>query len=661
MKKIRVKLILSIVCIVTVVAVALGVISSVLSTSSTNATLKATLSQTANIAADNFAANLEVYKVKITDVGFINILSNPQISTEMKTQMLTELKAIYQFEDIYIANSAGRVVAGSKELDADWSNEVFFKDAMNQKTAVSSPMIEEGSNQLTIYAAAPMWKDGRVGTSVEGVAVGALKGSVFSELANNVRVGASGETFIIDESGTLIGYQDYSLVENRDNVIAASQEVAGLRGLAEIQKKLLNGETGFQEYDYFGRASLAAYTPIGGTPGWGIGVAVSKDEFFRYTASSILATAVFTLISIAASILVAFLLSSRITRPIVLCVKRLQQLSEGDLSSPLPDVKTKDETKLLADATAKTIQELQQVLSDININLTAMSDKNLNINITRVYPGDLSHIQTAINSLAASLRETLSQVNEAAHQVESGSNQVSSGAQALSQGATEQAASVEQLGASISEVSDQAEKNAAQVRAATRQLGVAGSRLNSGNEHMAQLIDAMSDIGSSSNQIANITTVIEDIAFQTNILALNAAIEAARAGNAGKGFAVVADEVRSLAAKSAEAAKQTAALIEASVRTVENGTHITSETAQILRQSIEDLSDIIQEIELVEQASNQQTYSIGQIKEGLSQVSAVVQTNAATAEENSATSEEMSAQAAVLRREVAQFKLDARA
>jgi methyl-accepting chemotaxis protein len=189
-------------------------------------------------------------------------------------------------------------------------------------------------------------------------------------------------------------------------------------------------------------------------------------------------------------------------------------------------------------------------------------------------------------------------------------------------------------------------------------VGQAVEGVNLSNEHMGQLTEAMREIGVSSSQITSITKVIEDIAFQTNILALNATIEAARAGNAGKGFAVVADEVRNLAAKSAEAAKQTAELIQTSVSTVSKGSQITEQTARILHDVSEKAHMASTSIQKIEKASGEQALAIEQVKIGLNQVSAVVQTNAATAEENSATSEEMSAQAATLREEVGKFKLD---
>ena len=167
----------------------------------------------------------------------------------------------------------------------------------------------------------------------------------------------------------------------------------------------------------------------------------------------------------------------------------------------------------------------------------------------------------------------------------------------------------------------------------------------------------MIEIGESSKKITNITKVIEDIAFQTNILALNAAIEAARAGEAGKGFAVVADEVRNLAVKVSEAAGETASLLEQSTTVVENGENISKETVEILK-GLADKADFLGEsMDKIRNASDEQVEAIKQINTGLSQVSSVVQTNAATAEESSASSEELAAQAQTMRDEMNRLKL----
>ncbi len=368
----------------------------------------------------------------------------------------------------------------------------------------------------------------------------------------------------------------------------------------------------------------------------------------------------FVMIALIAAMQVITLLvmGKKVLRPIAAVEKEMGEISQGNLSSAFSLEPDTSEIGMLIHSIHMTRATLQKYISDISEKLTQISAGNLAVRADVQYIGDFTPIQRALETILRSLNGTLSQIDTAAEQVSTGASQVASGAQALATGSTEQASSIEELNASIAKIAEQSAENAVNVKLATQYVEQASENVRDGSERMKQLTGAMANIGSSSNQIANITKVIEDIAFQTNILALNAAIEAARAGNAGKGFAVVADEVRNLAAKSAEAAKQTAELIRRSAVTVEEGTQVAAKTAQILN-DIESKENLVNESILkVLQSSSDQASAIEQVKQGLNQVSSVVQTNAATAEENSATSEEMSAQAAALREEVGKFKLD---
>ena len=367
---------------------------------------------------------------------------------------------------------------------------------------------------------------------------------------------------------------------------------------------------------------------------------------------------------ICAAIAAVILLSivSRITKPIRPLTEAAAAIELGQVDSSLlenlANIKSTDEVGLLARSIEKAVGAISRVADDVHTLSAAMEQNDLRVTIDHSrHSGIYQEVIQVVQSIMQRFNHTLHSINMAAEQVSTGAAQVSSGAQALAVGSAEQASSVEELNASVIIIAEQAEENNANVKLANSFVEEADQGVSTGNEHMRQLSGAMEEIASASAQIANITKVIEDIAFQTNILALNAAIEAARAGEAGKGFAVVADEVRTLAAKSAEAAKQTASLIHNSVETVSKGAELTAQTAEILHAVSESTRKVTESFSKIERASAEQTGAIEQVKQGLEQVSAVVQTNAATAEENSATSEEMSAQAATLQAEVSKFKL----
>ncbi len=360
--------------------------------------------------------------------------------------------------------------------------------------------------------------------------------------------------------------------------------------------------------------------------------------------------------SILVTVGVVYLIRKSILSPVKEIEKVYARMAQGDLNAEIT-YDSRDELGSMAANIKKTNALIASYVQDISEKLDQLSRGDMRVTMDIDYIGDFDPIEQAIKNTASALNQTLHTISTASEQVSTGAAQVAGGAQALATGSSQQASSIEELSTSIAKIAGQAAENSAHVTAAAGYVEQAGAGVSAGNRHMKQLTEAMENIGSASSQIASITKVIEDIAFQTNILALNAAIEAARAGSAGKGFAVVADEVRNLAAKSAQAAKQTAELIQRSSATVAQGSQIAMETAGILHEVEVKALQVNESIAKINQASQDQAAAIEQIKLGLNQVSSVVQTNAATAEENSATSEEMSAQAAALREEVEKFTL----
>ena len=354
----------------------------------------------------------------------------------------------------------------------------------------------------------------------------------------------------------------------------------------------------------------------------------------------------------------SFVIIRGIKFPIFEIEKAASRMAQGDLDIDI-SYTSKDELGVLSDQVRELIRKLQMIIDDENKFLAQMASGDFTVDSTceTEYTGGFKPLLISFRAITEKLNHTILQISESSAQVASGSDQVSSGAQALSQGATEQASSVEELAATINEISEKVKQNAENARQANHMAGVVGSEMQTSNQKMQEMMQAMNNISNCSDEIGKIIKTIEDIAFQTNILALNAAVEAARAGTAGKGFAVVADEVRNLAGKSAEASKNTSVLIENSLRAVENGTLIADETAQSLLQTVKGVEEVANIISQISEASNNQAEAISQITMGIDQISSVVQTNSATAQESAAASEELSSQSQLMKDLVGRFRL----
>jgi methyl-accepting chemotaxis protein/methyl-accepting chemotaxis protein-1 (serine sensor receptor) len=261
-----------------------------------------------------------------------------------------------------------------------------------------------------------------------------------------------------------------------------------------------------------------------------------------------------------------------------------------------------------------------------------------------------------VRGINMKLRGFITELSEGAGQVASAAGQISASSQTLAQGASEQAASLEETSASSEEINSMARKNAENSQEANALVTQSQRKFEETNQSLEAMVRAMGEIKDSSDKVSKIIKVIDEIAFQTNILALNAAVEAARAGEAGMGFAVVADEVRSLAQRSAQAAKDTASLIEESITKSNEGRTRVDQVAVAIRAISEESASVKTLVEEVSLGSQEQTRGIEQVAKALTQMEQVTQQSAANAEESAAAAEELTAQASTLMELVHQLK-----
>ena len=387
---------------------------------------------------------------------------------------------------------------------------------------------------------------------------------------------------------------------------------------------------------------------------------LKAQEDTAYTQGLLIFFLVLAVSFFAVVLFICVLFGVRATRNIVtasvIAKDTAQAMARGDLSARM-DYEANNEFGQLAQGINASFDEMHHYINAIGEVMNQFSAGNFAYCSDVEFVGDFSAIQRDVETFQKKMNETLAEFALSSEQVSAGASQVADSAQALAQGATEQASSSQELSATLTDISTQLNETSGYAEQANELGRHAGEVLVTSEQEMKLLTDAIGDISEQSEKIQRIVKTIDDIAFQTNILALNAAVEAARAGSAGKGFAVVADEVRNLAAKSAEAAKNTTDLINGSIASVERGTKLATRTGQVFKDMEDNSRQILAMIDKIAKASAQQSESVGQISVGVEQITAVIQQNSAASEQSAAASEELSSQAEMMKQLVEQFQL----
>ena len=655
MKSIRQQLLIWFLVLAGTAALLCGGIGIFMSYSSSQATLAPSMEAVAVETADRVSYELQSYQNAIEALGMVPALSDPTVSTAEKESLLNEWVDHYGMMRGNLLDTSGVSLFDGN----DYSDRDYFQAAVKGESYFSVPTVSKITGELSIMVAAPLWQGGVPDSKVVGVVYFVPKETFLNDIMATIKVSENSSAYMLDANGNTIAHEDIEVVRNQENTVEQAKSDSSLKELAELETKMVAGESGFGSYSYDGVTKYLAYAPVAGTDGWSLAVNAYTSDFLADTYRNIVIIAILVAVVVIAAILISVRVATSLGNPIRICVQRIQQLQEGDLTSPVPEFNRKDEIGLLVNATDQIVHVLRGIIEDLGYLLREMSQGNLNVRSQHreLYVGDMAGVLSSLQELERGLSKTMSQIDTAANQVSAGAEQVSVGAQALAQGATEQASAVQELSATISDINSTSSENTKAAQLAQDKSNLAGTQVMTCNEKMGELKQAMSDIYKGHQEIGQIIEAIENIAFQTNILALNAAVEAARAGTAGKGFAVVADEVRSLASKSDQAAKQTKEMIEHSMNNVGRGNTLTNEVSAALDQTVAFSQEAVKLMNQVAENIISETESIHQVSEGTDQISSVVQTNSATAEESAAASEELSGQAQLLKELVSRFTL----
>ena len=561
------------------------------------------------------------------------IVANPNINFEEKKSSLLRYVEVYDLQAIAFIDETG-YLKSTDGYEEHLSKDGYYKTILDGKIHMSDPVLNPQTEKQIIFIAVPIIENSKV---VGGITV-TIDSTYLSELTQNLKYYGLGGSYILNNTGTTIASDDIEKVKEGYNLIEKSSEDKNLKELAEIHRKMIDGQSGLDEYKE-NEKKYVVYKQIEDTNGWTMAFEVNKKDVIKEVNKLITVYVLMTLVGLTILISIIYVIGNKIGNRLTMLKDNIEVLKEGDFNIKISELEMKkdDEIGVINNSLQETIMYIRELLKSVK---------------------DGIHI----------LNNQAEELNTTSETITTGSDAISSAMNEIAIGNSEQAVEVskiqkemDEFGASVTDI-DSNIGNVFQIAADT------GSKLEAGKKEMEKLnksvvnfdskfkefnidIENMNDKISSVNAI---TTTIKQIAEKTNLLALNAAIESARAGEAGKGFSVVAEEIKKLAEQSQQSLEQISKVIE---NVLQEGDKIIYSTNGMNKEMINQkeniektiesfnnvamsLENIIPKIEVISEISYNNNNRTSNIISSVESVTAVSEELAATTEEVAATSQD---------------------
>lgn len=600
----------------------------------TNEILLDTLQPMAKEAAVSVEGNLHLLADRMMGIAQDTRLTDSSANDEQKQSALSDATQQYEFSMLGLYDLNGKnIFSYGNAPETIGENELFSMLTKTDNLAIADPSVV--GNDLGIMMGMPVKQNGETCCYL----IGSYKYDALNDVLSNINVGKTGMPLIINQNGKIIGHKDKEVVKQGLNIY----ELDNNESAAKIFDRMITGETGSAEGLVNQQNAFVAFAPVRGV-NWYLAIQVPKRDYLYMAYEGML----YILFAAAVMIIIAMFIIYRVTRSISnslnKATNRIASLAEGDLKSEVEVTYTRDEVETLSESLHTTVISVNAYLSEIKKVLSHIANGNLNIDADGEYRGDFIVVKESLTDIIGSLNKIMQEVHKASNRLSGTAETLSSESDELRNASVMQTESVEHLVEEIDKIQENLTEVASSTSSAKSMVGEITDKIADGSFNMKQLLRAMDDIQNNAREITKISKLIEDIAFQTNILALNAAVEAARAGSAGKGFSVVADEVRNLASKSAEAAKNTTAMIMKSTAMIESGVALTTSMASAFDEISVASGSIVEITGELSKAVGKQEDSLKEITVQLNDISGITTQNMKSAEDTALASKELSSE-----------------